>query len=121
MISKVTCEGTSVAKVMDADRERAWLVLRALPISIPGYSPETVLKARDHLAVALAEEREKARAPFLALADRMEHHDAKLCTAMADRKACQLDLASEVIFSLQAADFLSAADRIREAGGIEKS
>jgi hypothetical protein len=55
-----------MAEVTEADREKAAQVLRADNPITRGASPV------EAVAAALAEEREKARAPFLALADAME-------------------------------------------------
>jgi hypothetical protein len=50
----------------DADRAAAWELVRA------SYEPMPDEALRDRIAAALADERERARAPFLALADKLE-------------------------------------------------
>jgi hypothetical protein len=54
-----------VSDVTDGDRERARELLRSIAVGTETYTTEMV-------AASLAEERERARVPFLALADELD-------------------------------------------------
>lgn len=57
-----------MAQVTQADTQRAWDLLREAGEADPYFVSEDEARA-ELIAAALAEEREKARAPFLAIAD----------------------------------------------------
>jgi nitrate/nitrite-specific signal transduction histidine kinase len=92
-------KGDGMAEVTEADREKAMQIMAWDPLSYEGFAQAVdegndpddrdSLETVDAIAAALAEEREKARAPFLALVQELAtvatyHHATVAGDAYAD-------------------------------------